>query len=249
MIGPGTGHNAVMAFDLPALDPEDPTLLELEGVEVRPERLEAPGEPLVDLLARYGLGADRAQIAADQPDGWRRVAQWPPRHAQDAALDFVAAPTADGWRVLQVIRHPDDRVDLRVGSHAARARPGTAARRVGLQLRWVPRPGHVPTPEDLGLALEMVNTGDRPWRSEPEDTLQAAAWFIDVDGTQLGEDGFAYRVDGSQAMPEVLEPGVAVRLPFSCDTGSVRGRRGPVGIYAWQISLRLRSPVHVLTFG
>lgn len=238
-----------MAFDLPALDPEDPTLLELEGVEVRPQLLEAPGEPLVDLLARYRLDPDRAGIAADQPDGWRLVAQWPPRHAQDAALDFLAAPTAQGWRVLQVMRHRDGRADLRVGSHAARPRPGTAARRAGLQLRWVPRPGHTPTPEDLGLELEMVNTGDRPWRSDPEDTVQAAAWFIDADGTQLGEDGFAYRVDGSQAMPASLQPGAAVRLTFGCDTGAVAGHSGQVGIYAWQISLRLRSPVHVLTFG
>lgn len=242
-------NNAGMAFDLPALAPEDPTLLELDGVEIQPQLLEGPGGPLVDLLAGYGLGADRAGVAADLQGGWRLVAQWPPRHAEDAALDFLAAPTAEGWRVLQVIRHPDGHADLRVGSHAAQARPGTAARRAGLELRWVPRPGHTPAPEDLGLGLELVNVSDRPWHSHPEDTVQAAAWFIAADGTQLGEDGFAYRVDGSQAMPVTLEPGAAVPLPFSCDTDAVRGHAGPVGIYAWQISLRLRSPVHVLTFG
>lgn len=238
-----------MAFDLPELEPEDPTLLELEGVEVAPSVLAGPGAPLSELLAGYGLPGTAAGVAADLPDGWRVVAQWPPRHAEDAALDFLAAPFGPDWRVLQVIRHPDGHSDVRVGSHAATARPGTAARRAGLELRWRERPGHTPTPDDLGLALFLVNTSGQPWHSDEGDTLQAAAWFIDEDGSQLGADGFAYRVDGSQTMPHALEPGAAVELPFSVDTDAVRGRTGPIGIYAWHIALRLRSDVRILQLG
>lgn len=237
-----------MAYDLPDLEPDDPSLLELDGVEVRPQALAGDGQPLTDLLTGFGLPPEAGQVAADLPDGWRTVGQWPPRHAQDATLDFVAAPFGQGWRVLHVFTHPDGHGDVRVGSHCALAKPGAAARRAGLELRWLARPGHTPTPDDLGLTLLLVNVGGTTWTGDDGDTVQAAAWFVDEDGTQLGEDGFAYRVDGSQAMPRTLEPGAAVELPFSCDLDAVRGRSGPVGIYAWHITLRLRSRVQVLTF-
>lgn len=220
-------------------------LVTLGSVDIEPASLREAGVPLAALPVPADVDDTLPpELRVELPaEGWRQVHEF--RRDSGTQTTF-AAPRDGGWALLSLVIRADGRSILSGDPGPVVPRPGRAARRAGLALRWdVDLALAALAGDPATLTITLANQTDRPWTADPQDSGFVHGGLLADDGTTLRQAWFAYAPLRSRL--EDLGPHRSMELPVHLNDGELDVPPGFYRLVAWLPSLDLRSDQLELT--